>query len=215
MTLARAALLLLPLAACSPPLVGDHLAIGDSYFEWNAEAGASIPDVIGEVLGEPVANAAVSGAVLQGDEEPIPAQVEEGDWGWVIADGGGNDLNDQCGCGDCGDLLDVLISEDGSAGVIPDLAEELVGEGHRVAWVGYLPLRDDAEHGFARCGDELDVLRARLDRMADGEDVLFIDGVTVAGSDDAALYDTDRVHPSEAGSRLLGEAVAAAIQAAD
>lgn len=209
-------LLLIAFGGCAEPLEGDHLALGDSYFEWNREAEASIPDVVGDELGQTVANAAVSGAVLQGAEDAIPTQYEPGDWGWVLIDGGGNDLNDQCACGDCDDLLDELIDDEASTGVIPDLVGDLVDRGHRVAYVGYLPIRDDAEHGFDRCADELDAMRARLNTLADGsDDVLFIDGVTVAGSAEASLFDTDRVHPSEEGSRLLGEAVAAAIRAAE
>ena len=77
------------------------LAVGDSIFEWGL-GGDSAPEIVGDVLNLPVYNAAISGSMISSNEEgSIPNQYFEGDWDWVIMDGGANDLNELCQCGDC------------------------------------------------------------------------------------------------------------------
>jgi acyl-CoA thioesterase I len=199
--------------ACNPPLEGDVIAVGDSIFDYNVEDEASIPAVIGETLGLEVANAAIGGAQVMGGENPIPDQYESGDWDWAVMDGGGNDLNDRCGCGDCGDVMDSLLSEDGTSGSIVDLVQQARSDGARVAWVGYVDMPEDADFGFDRCGDELVEIRLRSAAMAEQDDgVIFVDASEAFGADELQYYDDDHVHPSIPGSRAIGELVAAAMQ---
>lgn len=201
---------------CDAPLEGDVIAVGDSIFDYNVEEGASIPAVIGETLGLEVANAAVGGAQVLGGDAPIPDQYQSGDWDWAVMDGGGNDMNDRCGCGECDEVMDTLISSDGASGAIPELVATALDDGARVAWVGYYDLAEGAEFGFDRCGEELIELRARTAAMAEGdEDVIFVDASEAFTADELDHYDDDRVHPSIKGGRAVGELVAAAMLAAE
>ena len=124
------------------------LAIGDSILAFHSGSCASIPDVAGETLGRPVRNAAKSGAKVSpgfghiwGD---IRNQYLEGDWDWVVVEGGVNDLNNDCDCGECSEVLDSLVSEDGAAGDVPQLVHRALDDGARVALMGYYDVPESA-----------------------------------------------------------------------
>ena len=187
------------------------LGIGDSYFAWNAEEGVSIPEIAGAELGIETFNVAVSGATVLGgeDEGPsvIPNQYVSEAWTWVVMDGGGNDVEGDCGCGDCEDVLDDMVSEDGS-GAIQELVQRALDDGARVAWLGY-PTIPESREGYVGCDDEQAVLIDRLERLAaDLDGLIFVDGREAFGPDELEFFDEDHVHPSAAGSRALGELVA-------
>lgn len=210
--------LALPLVACigcaDEPLEGDIIAIGDSIFDWNREGDNSVPDVVGEELGLTVANAAIGGTKLTVGPEAIPDQYQAGEWQAVVMDGGGNDVNDECGCGECDDVMDAIISADGTAGVVPDFAAEVNGAGIPVVFWSYYELPDDAEFGFDRCGEELVTLVDRLALLAAAEpDFHLVDGRDVVKASDTQYYDEDRVHPSVEGGRVVGQQIAAVIEA--
>ena len=98
-------------------------------------------------------------------------------------------------------------------GAFVDVVDLATADGARVAVVGYGQVRDDAEFGFDRCSEELDVLVERWTLLAqEREEVIFVDLRTVIVADERALYDEDRVHPSVMGSEVAGEALAEAIQ---
>ncbi|MEC8049772.1 MAG: hypothetical protein VX210_03190, partial [Myxococcota bacterium] len=81
------------------------LMLGDSLLAWFREEGASVGDVLDASSSFSVANLAVSGSMVLEGEESIPSQYVQGDWGWVVFDGGGNDANDLCECGACDEIL--------------------------------------------------------------------------------------------------------------
>jgi lysophospholipase L1-like esterase len=196
------------------------LAVGDSFFEYNALQQASIPDVLGETIGISVVNAAMSGAYFANpdpaagaDGLDVRSQYREGDWEWVVVTGGGNDLNDLCGCGECVDVLDALIAADGLSGEIPDFVKGIAADGIDVMLVGYYEVPSDADYGFDQCGDEFSELSTRLEVIADSTDgVWFVSAADVVTADETSAYANDRVHPSIAGSKLIGEHIAAAMQ---
>jgi len=212
-------LVLAPLIGCGgPPLEGDLLAIGDSVFAFHAEEERGIANVIGEELGLEVADASVSGAYLTAEEggDDIREQYQEGDWSWLVMDGGGNDVNDECQCTDCGSNIDSLVSADGQRGALPEFAESVRSAGVRIAFMGYYSVPDNAEFGFHLCNDEVETFRERLVLWAeDDPGILFIDAGDVMTPEDRSLYADDNVHPSVAGSRAIGEHLAAAIAAAE
>ena len=195
------------------------IAIGDSVMEWNAEKGASIPDVIGEKLNRVVYNAAVSGALfVDGDapDDSIAAQYVDGDWEWLVLDGGGNDVNEECGCGQCDEVLDGIISTDAAAGALPGLVDQAVASGVRVVLLGYYEIPPTGEYGFADCNPIIEQLSSRLAALAEtSDDVLFVDGRDVFDSSELENYDDDHVHPSELGSERIGQAIAERILAAE
>lgn len=204
----------------SPPIdapAGAILTLGDSIFDFHEVEGQDIPEVIGESLGRAVVDRAQGGAQfapVEPDDEgfDIRGQYVEGDWSWVVLDGGGNDVNDQCGCGDCDEVLDRLISEDGRSGEVADFARRVTETGAQLLFVGYYPIPEGAAFGFDRCGDELVEHEARLQRMAEAIDgAYFISAGDVVSADELSMYDGDRVHPSVEGSRVVGEYIAETI----
>ena len=206
-----------PVAGClDAPLEGDIIVIGDSVFDWNVEEEASIPDVMAEELGLEVANAAIGGTHMTEGPDAIPDQYEDGEWRAVVMDGGGNDLNDQCGCGECDEVMDAVISEDGTEGAIPEFVAQITGDGMPVVFWSYYELPEGAEHGFDRCRDEIPVLFSRLQALAEMEpDFRVVDGREVVKATDLEYFDEDRVHPSIEGGRVVGRQLAEAIQALD
>lgn len=200
---------LLLLTACDAPPEGDALAIGDSYFDWNE--GADIPDVAGETLGLEVANEAIAGAKLTGSDD-IRSQYAEDRWQFLLMNGGGNDMRDECDCTACADDLDDLVSADGTGGDLVEFADEVAGAGVPVFYFFYPELPPGTE--FAPCIDVLLTLRDRVAlAAADRDGLTLIDGGDVVTPDQGSMYDDDDIHPSEEGSRVLGAHAASVISA--
>jgi acyl-CoA thioesterase I len=203
--------------ADGPELSGETamLGVGDSYFAWNLEEGESIPEVAGAELGLETFNLAVSGATVLGEEEEgglvIPNQYVSEPWTWVVMDGGGNDVEGDCACGDCGDVVDRLLAADGT-GAIPDLVDRALDDGAKVAWVGY-PNIPESRQGYIGCDDEQAQLIERLEELErDRDGLIFVDGRDAFGPDELEFFDGDHVHPSVEGSRALGALVAERIR---
>lgn len=188
------------------------VAIGDSVFAFHRESGEDIPQVVGDALGIEVYNVAVSGAQLSGGEDPIPAQLPEGPWSWVLMDGGANDMAERCGCGACDEALDQLITADGAAGILAELAATVTNTGAKLAIMGYYRLPPDAPD-FDGCGPWLESLSARQARLADANPAVhFVDASAVVDGTDLDLFFRDRVHPSVAGSAVIGQHIAEALR---
>lgn len=210
------------LTACGDRPVGREariLAMGDSMMAWNSLGGQSIPDVVSDVLGEPVVDRSVSGArmiyrlpISGAAGLSIPKQYRAGNWDWVILNGGGNDLWLGCGCGQCDRKMDKLISEDAETGVFPDLVTRIRQDGARVILLGYLrtPGRSSP---IENCRDEGDELDARLMRLAGGDtSVTFLPATDLVPYGDLSFHAVDRIHPSPKASRIIGGRVAEVIQ---
>ena len=196
-------LFLLSLFGCAPGT--GLLAIGDSVFDWNTDDDQSIPAVAALDLGLDFQNNAVAGSLLTGE---IPELYEEGDWTWVLVDGGANDLNERCACGDCDDLLDEMIAADGSSGIMADLVERITGDGHQVALMGYYRVPENAPE-FTNCEVASGELNSRYEGLAAQYDsVIYVASSDVMTPDQIELYDEDLIHPSVEGSRVVGEYIA-------
>lgn len=189
-----------------PDLDGDILVIGDSLLDYHAP-DADVGTVAGEKLGLEVDMLASGGASLLNGHGIADTYVDEGHV-LVIANGGGNDL-ERCVCGDdCWGVIDLLISENGSVGAIPDLVHRILEDGVYVAWVGYMRPMEDADE-YADCGGEVDLLRERLQRLDDSEpSMIFVDGALIGTGVEEDMYDPDGYHPSPEGCAALGEEVA-------
>ena len=190
------------------------LAIGDSVFAWRLDTCETVPDVAATTLGWSLRHKAVNGARLTGGDYPIVDQYEKGDWDWVLVDGGGNDLNNECECGkDCDGVLDRLVSEDGSTGELPALLDKIRADGPKVALYGYFKIDEDAYYDFDECRGELDVLHQRQLKAANlREGVYFVDArQVVSPSKTPDAYAFDNVHPSAEGAKLVGALIAQVI----
>lgn len=213
------------LAACAggpDPGRGAILAIGDSVMAWNGDDG--IPEVLGATLRRPVRDAAQSLARIE-QPNPVAARLgfdivrqwrtNRGPWGWVVLTGGANDLRSDCSMDAASAALDALASADGT-GALPRLVSEIRATGTRVAYVGYYDGRVGAPTGFTPCQPLFDALIARMEAVAARDPgVVVLDAGDVIDPADPSLYAADDDHPSAAGSRRIGRALAARIAAAE
>ncbi|MDA8586941.1 SGNH/GDSL hydrolase family protein [Rhodobacteraceae bacterium] len=188
------------------------LAIGDSILAWNRGVGASVPDAIEARLGEAVVDASVAGAKMRESGLrasigfSIPDQYRSGDWDAVVLNGGGNDLNGTCGCDGCDAVLNRLVRED-----YPALLARLGDT--QVFILGYYGAAGDRFGNFDTCEDELLTLERRLTRLAATRPNVTLVAIRDAITGKPALYDDDRIHPSPAGSAVIGDLVARALVA--
>lgn len=210
-------------ASCAGSQQGNEnariLVIGDSVMAWNGLAGQSVPQELARLIGEPVLNLAVSGArvshpnrIIAAAGFEIPGQFKRGNWQTIIVDGGGNDLFFECGCNECGDVIDQLISVDAMSGEIPQMLGDLRQSGAHVVFTGYHRSRG-LGGAYEHCADEMDVIDARMTRFAaQARGVDFINMQDVFPPRSLPHYDTDRVHPSPLGSRVMAERIASFLQ---
>lgn len=206
--------------------VATILGIGDSILEWNRAEGTSIIDVVGASLNRPVYSVAVGGARFAHLDELAAAdgfdirsqyeQVGRTDFDWVVLNGGANDLLGDCGCQECESALDELIDAEGADGHIVDFVAELAAGETKVVFIGPYQMPENAAFGYDGCQASFAEQNRRLALMAESIDGVFVvSAADVVTPEDLDAYADDRVHPSERGSRLIGESVAAAIVGAE
>ncbi len=191
--------------------------IGDSILAWNRSSGNSVARGLSRALDRDVADNAVSGARISGGRflRDIPDQRIGQTGGWIVVDGGANDLLGECGCARCDGNLTVLAAPDGRRGEIPAFVDTLLARGHRVVWVGYYG-PSGLGGGFDGCDDELIELNTRLSRMAAHRDrVEFVAIRDLFGPTHRDRYFRDQVHPSPKGSALIAGRVAGVILAGE
>lgn len=206
--------LILLLAGCAGKAPGgmSRIAVmGDSMMAWNGLASASTPDVLGQLLEEPVTNFAVSGARIR---HPLPIssslgfeirrQFRKGPWEVILVNGGANDFFVTCGCRRCDARLDRMIAEDGRKGELTSLLLRLQAEtGAQIIYVGYHRARG-LRSPARGCRDELDALEARVARLAAlQEGISFVSLRDVFPRGDASYYASDILHPSPKGSAAI------------
>lgn len=201
-------------------LQGEVLLLGDSVMAWNREEGESVGDALQNATGKSVVNVSVGGAVMldqQGAGDLIPEQYVDGDWAWVVFNGGANDLAQLCGCDRCDSVLDDLVTADGQQGRIVESIQTVLQEtASRVAYVGYYHLVPNADSEFDACVDEITVLNQRMQSLADQVDgAYYVSTAEIIDGQDAGVYDPDLVHPSALGARLIGDQIAEVVSTAE
>lgn len=214
--LALAALLLTSCGeSVNSPEPSRILLLGDSLMASHSSAKASVSHRLEAYVGEPVIDRSVSGArminilpVSGSLGMKIPMQYAEGNWDWIILNGGGNDMLLGCGCIACDRRLDRLISADAQTGEIVDFVARLRSTGARVIYVGYLRspgLGSPIEH----CLDEGNTLEGRIAQMAQATDgVYFLSLKDLVPHGDRSYHASDMIHPSQKASDAIGAAVA-------
>ena len=213
------------LAACgervSPDSEARILMMGDSMLATHRGTGQSVGDGLEELLGREVIDRSVPGArmiyvfpITGGAGLRIAAQYRAHPWDWVVLNGGGNDLLFGCACALCETRLERMISEDGSAGVIPELVAELRATGARVVYPGYLrsPGRWSLIDGCRDIGDRFERRLARLAATDPG--VSYVSLADLVPEGDRSFHGPDLIHPSPKGSRAIAERIAAVIEKA-
>ena len=197
------------------------LVVGDSMFATNRANNKAVADVLEAELGAQVLDRSVFAARYF---HPLPisgaagmrlsTQYREGDWDWVVMNGGGNDLLLGCGCSLCQGVLDRLVTKDGRGGAIPSYVARVRASGARVIYAGYLR-NPGMGTPIKHCGPAGNELDRRLTLMA-GFDagVTFVPMADLVPYRDASFHGIDRIHPSFKGSRGIGERIAAIIKAA-
>ncbi|WP_372611692.1 SGNH/GDSL hydrolase family protein [Aquicoccus sp.] len=197
------------------------LVIGDSLLAKNRLADRNVAARLSALLDEPVADHSVAGAwmiynlpITGAMGLSIPKQWRDGDWDWVIMNGGGNDLWLGCGCDNCDYKLNRLIAENGRRGAIPSLVQQIRHSGARVLIVGYL-----RNPGFSSpiksCKDVGDTLEARIARLAEIDPNVYFHPLTdLVPHGDLSFHAIDRIHPSLKGSDAIARRLAKVIQSA-
>lgn len=192
----------------------DVVAIGDSILAWREPKCQSVPDHASSLLGARIDNRSINGAQLLGGEDAIPDQLGDSTASTVLLTGGGNDLNarEVCDGADPTEVLDLLVSEDGSTGAMPGLVDALTAEGREVWLLLYYDVREQGWYGLGACGEEVALLKERYVRLAESRpSVHTLDLADTVHQSDRDLYDFDHVHPSKEGAEVLGAAVAEAL----
>lgn len=197
------------------------LVMGDSFMTSNGSAGYAVPNILRRDLGAFVRSQAVTGA-RYGYKMPITGalgfniskQYREGDWDWVVMNGGGNDLWLGCGCMRCVKRLNRLISPDGKNGKIPTAVRRARAGGARVIYVGYLRspgLGSPIEH----CKKVGNALEARIAVMAKQDPgVSFVSLADIVPHGDRSYHAVDMIHPSRKGSVAASKRIISSIQSA-
>lgn len=210
------------------PAGGDptHLAIGDSVTASNKNVCQSLACHAGIALGVHVQNNAIGGTHLStdwDDPEDIPEQYEPGHpWEWVILTGGGNDIRGECGCSNegfdptlCEAKVDELADTLSGTGDMYDLIDLVQADGAKLAIVGYYQVPEDSVGNFDGCNEYGGMLNERYRAIADADpDVVFVETFGIMDYETHPEYFMwDHVHPSDVGSSIIGNLVAAVIAA--
>ena len=215
MRLFSAALFVSLVAGCVhiPSQQDDIVVIGDSVMAWNRAESGDVGSAIGAELDRTVVNRAAFGAQIRANNATIllglsiPAQLPPGQWKWVVANGGANDLGFSCGCTRCDNEIEALISRDGQTGDIPNLIAQALAQNARVLWLGYY--RAPETTSFEGCRPGLVEIERRVARLARSNDsVFFLDAESVFEPLVPELFDPDKTHPSVKGSALIGREIA-------
>ena len=197
------------------------LVVGDSMFATNRANNKAVADVLEVELGVDVLDRSVYAAryfhalpISGAAGLRLTSQYREGDWDWVVMNGGGNDLLFGCGCGLCQGVLDRLVTKDGRGGAIPAYVARIRASGAQVVYAGYLR-NPGMVTPVKHCGPAGNELDRRLTLMA-GFDagVHFVPMADLVPYRDASFHGLDRIHPSFKGSRGIGQRIAAVIKAA-
>ncbi|MEL7091498.1 MAG: SGNH/GDSL hydrolase family protein [Pseudomonadota bacterium] len=194
------------------------LAMGDSLMAWNSGRGQSVAHALEARLAAPVVDRSVPGAsflyglpITGSLGLRIERQFVEGDWDWVVLNGGGNDFLLRCNCSRCDRVLDRLISADGTQGEVPALVTRVRATGAQVAYLGYLRT-PGVTSSIERCGAIGDRFEARLARMAARDaGVVFVSNAGLVPDGDRSFHAQDLIHPSAKGSAAIAARVAQVI----
>lgn len=186
---------------------------GDSVMAWNRIDGQSVADVLSARLGQSVGDVSLPLAQVTGGRGAlnIPNQLRGVNADWIVLNGGANDLGVGCDCTDCDAVVDGLIGPDGQTGAIPALVKSLRAKGSRVVWADYYT---SPRYAGTACTGPYQTMEDRLYLMAAADDgISVVDMEDVLSPDQTDLFDADRLHPSPAGSKRIGNLIADQIPA--
>ncbi|MEO0773396.1 MAG: SGNH/GDSL hydrolase family protein [Pseudomonadota bacterium] len=218
----KLALACVVLAGCGESVSRDFpsriLVIGDSMLAKGRINDAAVSDVIEQSLRETVVDRSTIGARFQyalpisgAAGMNITKQYVDGDWDWIVVNGGGNDLWMGCGCMLCDAKIDRLISADGMKGTIPGFLSEMRQTGAKVIYVGYMRspgLASPIEH----CRDEGAELEGRIAALAKKDaGLIYLSLEDLVPHGDGSYHMVDMIHPSQKGSRAIGQIIASVI----
>jgi lysophospholipase L1-like esterase len=195
------------------------LVLGDSFMTSNGSHKASVPHVLAKLTGAKVRSRAVTGAryhyslPLSGAMGMnITKQFRQGNWDWIVINGGGNDLWMGCGCTRCANRLERLISSDGMRGSIPGLVSRARQTGAKVIYVGYLR-SPGLGSPIESCRPVGDALEARINKLAQvDQGITFVSLADMVPHSDRSYHALDMIHPSPKGSAAAAQRIAQIMQ---
>jgi lysophospholipase L1-like esterase len=195
------------------------LVMGDSFMTSNGSNQASVPHVLAKLTGAKVRSQAVTGAryhyslpLTGAMGMNITKQFRQGNWDWIVINGGGNDLWMGCGCTRCQNRLERLISSDGMRGSIPGLVSRARQTGAKVIYVGYLrsPGMGSPIENCKSIGDALETRISRLAQVDQG--ITFVSLADMVPHSDRSFHALDMIHPSPKGSAAAAQRIAQIMQ---
>ena len=191
------------------------LAMGDSMLAWHRGSGFAISDELERQLGTPVVDRSVTAArynyllpISGALGLNISKQYRDGEWDWVVLNGGGNDLWLGCGCVACDSTLDKLISSEATKGKIPELVSRIRSGGARVIYLGYI----HSPGSFSivdHCKDEALEFESRLKQLSEKHrGFYFLRLSNLVPKGDRSFHSVDMIHPSVKASKIIGKLIA-------
>ncbi|MEM6587770.1 MAG: SGNH/GDSL hydrolase family protein [Pseudomonadota bacterium] len=210
------------LAGCGESVSRDFpsriLVVGDSMLAKGRINDAAVSDVMEKTLRETVVDRSTIGARFQyalpisgAAGMNITKQYVDGNWDWIVVNGGGNDLWMGCGCMLCDAKIDRLISADGMKGTIPGFLSDMRQTGAKVIYVGYMRspgLASPIEH----CRDEGAELEGRIATLAKKDaGLIYLSLEDLVPHGDGSYHMIDMIHPSQKGSRAIGQIISSVI----
>lgn len=207
--------LALPSAATEEPR--RVLVVGDSLLDWHRIRGNSIPQVLARKTGWDVRNRAASGAKMYltgANDNPrsvIPAQYEDGNWDWVVVNGGANDLLTKCGCRRCDKVISGIISKDGKSGILPDLVRRARSDGAQVVMIGYIG--NPRTNLFSGCKDDVEEMARRQQVLANSaREISYFSARSAVDINSRSSFALDGFRPSKKSTRRIGAQLATSLQ---
>lgn len=205
-----------------PPSAPAYLGLGDSIVSLYAPQCLGVMACAGLELGRYIEDHSTGGDRLTSpvDGVDIMHQYTHGPWEWVIMNGGGNDLVQECGCKfeghdprACEDVLDSLAVPAAGTGDLfqfIDMVKADTNDTASILIIGYYEFPESSAENRDNCNPYVLELALRYRQTAEQyEDVFFLDTREVMDFDmHPEFFTLDHDHPSYEGAEAIGGMVA-------
>ncbi|MFT6301322.1 MAG: acyl-CoA thioesterase-1 [Granulosicoccus sp.] len=125
-----------------------------------------------------------------------------------MINGGGDDVNDKCGCNACEAVIDELISVDATTGHLPSPVNQMQQNGNNVVFVTYPNIAVGAEYGFDECVEEFIDVEYRINQFAvNTENFWLVLASDVVPTGEASSFVDNLVHPSTKSIKAIGTTI--------
>jgi lysophospholipase L1-like esterase len=205
-----------------PPSTPVYLGLGDSIIAMNAFECRGIMAYAGLDLGAYIEDRSRGGHCLTHPPDGIDImhQYTHGPWEWVILNGGGNDMLQDCACSfaghdpnACRDVMDSLAlpaARTGDLFQFIDMVKADTNDTASILIIGYYSFPESSMEDLNNCNPYIAEMYLRYQQVADQyENVFLLDTREVMDFDAHPEYFAiDHDHPSYEGSAAVGRMAA-------